>query len=137
MPRSSTPPRSSSREEKKRGRGGAGRSAQLTGGARMRVSRLKPVAATLRLGAFIALAAGLGGFPAAAETEIKIGYMKHPVQEASIDVMEKWAKTPALKILRVAMPYEIYLEKVTATLSSGSDQFDIVWHNDDWGQLWK
>src|SRR4051794_24853508 len=82
-------------------------------------------------------AAAAGPGSAAAQTELKIGYMKHPVQDASIDVMESWAKANGVKITRVAMPYEIFMEKVTATLTSGGDQFDVIWHNDDWGQLWK
>lgn len=87
--------------------------------------------------AAMAIATGLGFAPAAAQTELKIGYMKHPVQDASIDIMESWAKANGVKITRVAMPYEIFMEKVTATLTSGGDQFDVIWHNDDWGQLWK
>src|SRR5262245_66401104 len=35
------------------------------------------------------------------------------------------------------MAYSVFMEKVTATLTSGADQFDMIWHNDDWGQLWK
>jgi ABC-type glycerol-3-phosphate transport system substrate-binding protein len=35
------------------------------------------------------------------------------------------------------MAYSVFMEKVTATLTSGTDQFDVIWHNDDWGQLWK
>lgn len=77
--------------------------------------------------------------PAAAEaqTEIKVGYMKHPIQDASLDMMEKWAKANNVKFTRVPMAYNVFMEKVTATLTSGNDQFDLIWHNDDWGQLWE
>lgn len=51
--------------------------------------------------------------------------------------MDKWAKANNVKLTRVPMAYNIFMEKVTATLTSGNDQFDVIWHNDDWGQLWK
>ena len=73
---------------------------------------------------------------ATAETEIKIGYMKHPIQDANIAIMEKWAAANDVKLTKIPMAYNIFLEKVTATLTSSTDQFDIVWHNDDWGQVW-
>ena len=63
--------------------------------------------------------------------------MKNPIQDASLDMMEKWAKANNVKLTRVPMAYSVFMEKVTATLTSGADQFDLIWHNDDWGQLWK
>ena len=84
----------------------------------------------------LVLAAGL--FSASAqEREIKVGYMKNPIQDASLDMMEKWAKANNVKLTRVPMAYSVFMEKVTSTLTSGADQFDVIWHNDDWGQLWK
>ena len=75
--------------------------------------------------------------PAQAEvTELKIGYMKHPIQEASVAIMEKWADENGINLIKIPMAYSIFMEKVTATLTSEGDQFDIIWHNDDWGQLW-
>jgi len=90
----------------------------------------------------LAAAAGLGlaaalPFAAEAQIEIKVGYMKHPIQDASLDMMEKWAKANNVKFTRVPMAYNVFQEKVTATLTSGGDQFDLIWHNDDWGQLWE
>jgi len=84
----------------------------------------------------VGLAAGLS-FAAQAETELKIGYMKHPIHEASAAIMEKWAADHGVKLTKIPMAYSVFQEKVTATLTSGGDQFDIIWHNDDWGQLWK
>jgi ABC-type glycerol-3-phosphate transport system substrate-binding protein len=80
---------------------------------------------------------GLAGPVLAEQVELKIGYMKHPIQDASVDMMEKWAKAHNVKLIRIPMAYQVFMEKVTATLTSGTDQFDLVWHNDDWGQLWK
>src|SRR5712691_9758086 len=76
-------------------------------------------------------------FSSAEERELKVGYMKNPIQDASLDIMEKWAKAHGVKLTRVPMAYSVFMEKVTTTLTSGADQFDIIWHNDDWGQLWK
>jgi multiple sugar transport system substrate-binding protein len=73
----------------------------------------------------------------AQQKELKIGYMKHPIHDASIDIMEKWAKANGVRLTRVPMAYSVFMEKVTATLTSGADQFDVIWHNDDWGQLWQ
>jgi ABC-type glycerol-3-phosphate transport system substrate-binding protein len=73
----------------------------------------------------------------AQERELKIGYMKNPIQDASLEMMQKWAKAHGVKLTPVPMAYSVFMEKVTTTLTSGTDQFDVIWHNDDWGQLWK
>src|SRR5438128_1276504 len=84
----------------------------------------------------LALSVGLSSAQAQ-ERELKVGYMKNPIQDASLDIMEKWAKDHGVKLTRVPMAYSVFMEKVTTTLTTGTDQFDIIWHNDDWGQLWK
>jgi ABC-type glycerol-3-phosphate transport system substrate-binding protein len=73
----------------------------------------------------------------AQERDLKIGYMKNPIQDASLEMMQKWAKANGVKLTPVPMAYSVFMEKVTTTLTSGTDQFDVIWHNDDWGQLWK
>lgn len=72
----------------------------------------------------------------AQEKVLKVGYMKNVILEASVDMMDNWAKKNGVKLVRIPMAYSIFQEKVTATLTSGNDQFDVIWHNDDWGQLW-
>ena len=106
----------------------------MQGQLRMRGRRLLKGAAamTLAAGALLATSPGF-----TQEREIKVGYMKNPIQDASLDMMEKWAKANNIKLTRVPMAYSVFMEKVTATLTSGADQFDLIWHNDDWGQLWK
>src|SRR5512147_80230 len=69
-------------------------------------------------------------------TELKIGYMAHPIQENSIKWIKKWGEEKKVTITAVPVSYEVYIEKMTANLTSGGDQYDIIWHNDDWGQLW-
>src|SRR5262249_1601501 len=89
--------------------------------------------------ALLAVGATLGAVAPtlAQDQEIKVGYMKNPIQDASLDIMEKWTKANNVKLTRIPMAYSVFMEKVTATLTSGADQFDMIWHNDDWGQLWK
>ena len=53
----------------------------------------------------------------AQERELKVGYMKNPIQDASLDIMEKWAKAHGVKLTRVPMAYSVFMEKVTATLT--------------------
>jgi len=85
----------------------------------------------------IGVALGAAAPALSQEREIKVGYMKNPIQDASLDIMDKWAKANNVKLTRIPMAYSVFMEKVTATLTSGADQFDMIWHNDDWGQLWK
>lgn len=101
---------------------------------------VSPIRATRRHLLSCLAAIGLAAvLPAAAQAqvELKVGYMKHPIQDASLDMMEKWAKANNVKFTRVPMAYNVFQEKVTATLTTQGDQFDLIWHNDDWGQLWE
>lgn len=94
---------------------------------------LRLLTGLMGLAAFAVMAAGA---PSTAQ-ELKIGYMKHDIHEANVAIMEKWAAANGVKLIKIPMAYQIFNEKVTATLSSGGSQFDIIWHNDDWGQQWK
>ena len=87
----------------------------------------------------IVLAAGTAlasGSALAQQKELKIGYQPNPIQDASIAMMEKWGAKNGVKIVKVPNSYGVYVEKMTASLTSKSDQYDVIWHNDDWGQLW-
>ncbi len=68
--------------------------------------------------------------------ELRIGYQPNPIQDASIAMMETWGARHGVKIVKIPNSYGVYVEKMTASLTSGSDQYDVIWHNDDWGQLW-
>lgn len=78
----------------------------------------------------------LSGNTMAAQKVLRIAYQPNPLQEASIDMMVKWGKAHDVKIIKIPNSYGVYVEKMTASLTSGSDQYDVIWHNDDWGQLW-
>lgn len=71
-----------------------------------------------------------------AQQELRIGYQPNPIQDASIAMMEKWGAKNNVKIVKVPNAYGVYVEKMTASLTSASNQYDLIWHNDDWGQLW-
>ena len=46
----------------------------------------------------IGLAVSTGLFSAQAQDrELKVGYMKNPIQDASLDIMETWAKAHGVK----------------------------------------
>src|SRR3954465_13270471 len=82
--------------------------------------------------ACVMAAAGAG----AQVKELRIGYQPRPIQDASIAMFESWGAKHGVKITKVPNSYGVYVEKMTASLTSGSDQYDVIWHNDDWGQLW-
>src|SRR5438034_11257238 len=69
-------------------------------------------------------------------TELRIGYQPSPLQDASVAMFETWGAKNGVKIVKIPNSYGVYVEKMTASLTSSSDQYDVIWHNDDWGQLW-
>jgi ABC-type glycerol-3-phosphate transport system substrate-binding protein len=88
-------------------------------------------------GAAVATALTVAAGTAAAQIkELRIGYQPNPIQEASIAMFEAWGAKNGIKIVKVPNSYGVYVEKMTASLTSNSDQYDVIWHNDDWGQTW-
>src|SRR6478609_1171303 len=87
------------------------------------------------MAATVALAAATGS-AAAQVKELRIGYQPSPIQDASIAMFEAWGAKNGVKIVKVPNSYGVYVEKMTASLTSNSDQYDVIWHNDDWGQTW-
>lgn len=78
----------------------------------------------------------LAGGVQAQQKELRVGYQPNPLQNASLDMMDRWGAKNGVKIVKIPNSYGVYVEKMTASLTSGSEQFDIIWHNDDWGPLW-
>ena len=89
----------------------------------------------LAMAATVALVAAAGS-AAAQVKELRIGYQPSPIQDASIAMFETWGAKNGVKIVKVPNSYGVYVEKMTASLTSNSDQYDVIWHNDDWGQTW-
>src|SRR3982074_781926 len=87
------------------------------------------------MAATAAMVVAAGG-ASAQVTELRIGYQPSPIQDASIAMFETWGAKNGVKIIKVPNSYGVYVEKMTASLTSNSDQYDVIWHNDDWGQTW-
>src|SRR5262245_30780700 len=86
--------------------------------------------------AVAAAAAMVASMAHAQVKELRIGYQPSPIQDTSIAMFEAWGAKNGVKIVKVPNSYGVYVEKMTASLTSNSDQYDVIWHNDDWGQTW-
>jgi len=88
---------------------------------------------------FGAAALGLGtlAIPAQAAETLNVCHGGHPIMESNIKILGKWAKKEDITINSTVIAYAIYVPKITQLLTTNSPQCDIIWHNDDWGQLWK
>src|SRR4029450_1952373 len=92
--------------------------------------------AKLAIAATTALAAMAGTAAAQEVKELRIGYQPNPIQELSIAMFETWGAKNGVKIVKGANSYGVYVEKRRGARTSNSDQYDVIWHNDDWGQTW-
>src|ERR1044072_7302405 len=87
----------------------------------------------------LAAAAALGLVTSAANAQVKelrVGYQPSPIQDLSIAMFEAWGAKNGVKIVKVPNSYGVYVEKMTASLTSNSDQYDVIWHNGGWGHPW-
>jgi multiple sugar transport system substrate-binding protein len=102
------------------------------------MTTLRPRWVRIVLATLIALvAAGLVAGPAAAQAKkLSIAYMPHPIHEQQLKWMKKWGEANGVEIRPTPISYEVYVEKLTASFLARSQEYDIIWHNDDWGQLW-
>jgi ABC-type glycerol-3-phosphate transport system substrate-binding protein len=88
--------------------------------------------AALATGAVLLVLAG----PAAAAGTLSIAYMPHPIHEQQLKWMKKWGAMKGVEIKPIQISSEVYVEKLTASFLAKSRAYDVVWHNDEWGQLW-
>ncbi len=73
----------------------------------------------------------------AAPVELKIAFQPYTIHNQQVKWMQKWAETRKdVKVTPVPISYEIYYTKVSNALQSGKSEYDVVWHNDDWGAGW-
>jgi len=91
---------------------------------------------TLTIMVLVAFVFAISGGTAIAKKKINIAFMDHPVHKASIAQMKRWAAKNDVELVQHPMAYEVYMQKVTQMFKAKSDDYDIIWHNDDWGQLW-
>ena len=81
-------------------------------------------------------ASSLGTSAVRAQETLNVCHGGHPIMVASQKILDKWAKKEGVKLATTLIAYDVYVPKVTQMLTTGSAQCDIIWHNDDWGQLW-
>lgn len=98
---------------------------------RLRADAFRTLAALAAV-AWLCLLAG----PALAAGKLSIAYMPHPIHEQQMKWMKKWGEMKGVEIKPTPISYEVYVEKLTASFLAKSQEYDIIWHNDDWGQLW-
>lgn len=75
--------------------------------------------------------------PAGAEVKsLRVAYMPYPVHKQQLKWMEKWAAERGIKIERAPIAYENYAQQVAMHLTRKDPPFDVIWHNDDWGEMY-
>src|SRR3954471_4423258 len=99
----------------------------------MEETMMRMVRRTLVTGAAVLLAAGSAQ---AQVKELRIGYQPSPIQDASIAMFEAWGAKHGVKITKVPNSYGVYVEKMTASLTSNSDQYDAIWDKAHRGPRW-
>lgn len=67
---------------------------------------------------------------------LKVAYQKSPIQDIWIEKMVDWGKQNNITVEPNAISYEVYVQKVSANLLAPKGEYDVIWQNDDWGQLW-
>lgn len=72
---------------------------------------------------------------AQARTRLTVGYMPHPIQVQQLDWMEKGAKALGIDLEAPAISYIDYVQSMTAQFLGPRNRYQIIWNNDDWGQL--
>ena len=89
------------------------------------------------VGLLIALCFVFLATPALAKIKLRVSFMPFPVHNQQVDWMKKWADTrPDVELITVPLSYDVYYPKVSNSLRASKGEFDIVWHNDDWGAAW-
>ncbi|MBW1994528.1 MAG: extracellular solute-binding protein, partial [Deltaproteobacteria bacterium] len=75
--------------------------------------------------------------PLGAEVKsLRVAYMPYPVHKQQLKWMEKWAAERGIEIKRAPIAYEHYAQEVAMHLTREKPPFDIIWHNDDWGEMY-
>ena len=68
-------------------------------------------------------------------TKLRVAYMPFPIQQLWVDAMTEWGKQRGIQIERAPISYENYVKSISAQLLLPQPDVDVLWHNDDWGQL--
>jgi ABC-type glycerol-3-phosphate transport system substrate-binding protein len=87
------------------------------------------------MGTGVGLAA-VGVRPAAAQAKrLTVAYMPHPILLSQMEWMRNGAKQLGLELDTPAIAYVDYVQSMTAQFMSPRNRYQIIWNNDDWGQL--
>ena len=89
------------------------------------------------VGAGVAGTAALDALPAAAQgkTSLIVAYMPHPILNSQIDWMRKGAAQIGVEMDAPAIAYVDYVQAMTAQFLGPRNRYQVIWNNDDWGQL--
>ncbi len=90
--------------------------------------------ATLGSGLAGALAAGAGRASAQVQS-LTVAYMPHPILNNQIEWMRKGAAQLGVDLEAPAIAYVDYVQAMTAQFLGPRNRYQIIWNNDDWGQL--
>jgi len=66
---------------------------------------------------------------------LSVAYMPHPVIVQALDWLKKGAQQQNLDIEAPAIAYVDYVQSMTAQFMGPRNRYQIIWNNDDWGQL--
>ncbi len=94
------------------------------------------------LGSVGAGTVGLGGLgllgpreAAAQARRISLAYMPHPIHLQQLEWMKKGAQQMKLDLDAPAIAYMDYVQSMTAQFMGPRNRYQVIWNNDDWGQL--
>ena len=80
---------------------------------------------------------GILASPANAKVKLRVVYQPFTIHNQQVKWMQEWAKkNPDIEIEPVPLAYELYYPKVSTAIQASRCEYDIVWHNDDWGMAW-
>ncbi len=74
--------------------------------------------------------------PAAAQAKaLTVAYMPHPIHLNQLDVMARGRRELKVDIDAPAIAYVDYVQAMTAQFLGPRNRYQVIWNNDDWGQL--
>jgi ABC-type glycerol-3-phosphate transport system substrate-binding protein len=97
-------------------------------GRRAFLTSLGSALAGLSLAAHPRLAAAQG-------RRISLAYMPHPIHLQQLEWMKKGAQQMKLDLDAPAIAYVDYVQSMTAQFMGPRNRYQVIWNNDDWGQL--
>lgn len=68
-------------------------------------------------------------------TRLTVAYMPHPIHLNQLAWIQKGAKQLNLGIEAPAIAYVDYVQSMTAQFLGPRNRYQVIWNNDDWGQL--